>query len=59
MSDSMSLVRRYLNSKGFSTTATGTTVMVQFWRSGTKKSNMLLTFKNGNATAVQETIRDI
>ena len=31
----MSLVRRYLNGKGFSTTAT--TVMEQSWRSGTRK----------------------
>ena len=33
--DSMSLVRRYLNGKGLSTTAT--TVMEQSWRSGTRK----------------------
>ena len=35
VSDSMSLVRRYLNGKGLSTTAT--TVMEQSWRSGTRK----------------------
>ena len=35
MSDSMSLVRRYLKGKGLS--ATSTTVMEQFWRSGTRK----------------------
>ena len=35
VSDSMSLVRRYLNGKGLSTTAA--TVMEQSWRSGTRK----------------------